>query len=142
MTNENQNFKNTRNQYRSGRCHRCRCRWQRKHHRKNITVVNNQTRGYCLTLIHPNYFKENSDTDPNFKDWKDGFAVSLESICCKTEYRREGILEQGCYIWENLALHKLLSCLRLFVITLRRIIRFFILKEMKNQRNLIRLLNS
>lgn len=42
---------------------------------KNISVVINHARGYGLTLIHPNHFKENNDTDLNifyeiFKDDK------------------------------------------------------------------------
>ena len=59
---------------------------------KNISVVINQARGYGLTLLNPNHFKENSDTEQNFEDWKNGFSFNLESIYYKREYRRESVL--------------------------------------------------
>ena len=61
---------------------------------KNISVVINQARGYGLTLLSPNYFKENSNTDPNFEDWKNGFNFTPESIYYKREYRRESVLDE------------------------------------------------
>ena len=61
---------------------------------KNISVVINQARGYGLTLLSPNHFKENSDTDPNFEDWKNGFNFTPESIYFKREYRRESVLDE------------------------------------------------
>ena len=61
---------------------------------KNISVVINQARGYGLTLLSPNHFKENSNTDPNFEDWKNGFNFTPESIYYKREYRRESVLDE------------------------------------------------
>ncbi len=61
---------------------------------KNISVVINEARGYGLTLLSPNYFQENSDTDPNFEDWKNGFNFTPESIYYKREYRRESVLDE------------------------------------------------
>ena len=61
---------------------------------KNISVVINQARGYGLTLLSPNHFIENSNTDPNFEDWKNGFNFTPESIYFKREYRRESVLDE------------------------------------------------
>ncbi len=61
---------------------------------KDLSVVINQARGYGLTLIRTNHFKENSDTDSNFEDWKNGFNFTPESIYFKREYRRATVLDE------------------------------------------------
>ena len=59
---------------------------------KNIIITINEARSFGLFLIHPNFFKENSDTDANFEEWKNGFNFALASIYYKREYRRETVL--------------------------------------------------
>ena len=62
---------------------------------KNISVVINEfSEGHGLTLIHPNYFKENTDTEEDFQNWLKGYSFSLPSIYQKKEYRREKVISE------------------------------------------------
>ena len=66
---------------------------------KNIVNINKfieETYSDCgLTLIHPNYFKENTDTEENLKQWRDkGYQLSLEAIFKGEEFRREKMLNE------------------------------------------------
>ena len=118
---------------------------------KNINVVINQVRGYGLALLKSTHFNENSYTDPNFDDWKNGFNLTLESIFYKREYRRESILEEIRNRLEKQGRLLLLGesgsskttiLMESFVIILTRVTRFCIAKEMRNQKILQQLRNS
>ena len=119
---------------------------------KNINVVINQVRGYGLALLKSTHFNENSYTDPNFDDWKNGFNLTLESIFYKREYRRESILEeirnrlekQGRLLlaWRIRIVKNYYTYGARFVIILTRVTRFCIAKEMRNQKILQQLRNS
>ena len=117
---------------------------------KDISVVINQARGYGLTLLSPNYFKENSDTGPNFEDWKKGFNFTPESIYYNREYRRESVLDEirgGLEKQQRLLLlgesgtSKSTLLMEIVCYYLTKGTKFFTVKGMRNQENLIILLS-
>ena len=63
---------------------------------KIISVVINEFSQVCgLSFIPPNYFKENTDTEENFNQWKEkGYSFSISSIYQRKEFRREKILNE------------------------------------------------
>ena len=60
----------------------------------NVTNVIQEIKSYGLKLIHPNHFRDNSNTSENFEKWKKGFPLSLESIYQHKEYKRERVLQE------------------------------------------------
>jgi len=63
---------------------------------KNVSIVINEISQDCgLTLLPPNHFIENTDTEENFKQWQEkGYSFSLESIYQRKEFRRERLLNE------------------------------------------------
>ena len=63
---------------------------------KNVSIVINEFSQDCgLTLLHPNHFIENADTEENVQQWREkGYQFSLESIYKHNEFRREKILKE------------------------------------------------
>jgi tetratricopeptide (TPR) repeat protein len=62
---------------------------------KNISIVINEfTEACALTLIPPDYFEENTDTENDFKQWLKGYSFSLPSIYQRMEYRREKVISE------------------------------------------------
>ena len=59
---------------------------------KDITVVINQTYSYGLTMIRPNHFRDYSNTNCDFEQWKRGYQFTKESIYYHREYRRDRVI--------------------------------------------------
>ncbi len=60
---------------------------------KNVSIVIREFSQDCgLTLIPPNYFKENENVSEDFNQWLKGFPSSLPSIYQKKDYRRKTII--------------------------------------------------
>ena len=63
---------------------------------KNVSIVINELSQDCgLTLLHPNHFIENADTEENVQQWREkGYQFSLEAVYKHNEFRREKILKE------------------------------------------------
>ncbi len=55
---------------------------------KNVSIIVNEFFDDCgLTLLPPNHFKDNTDTEENVQQWREkGYQLSLESI-----YKKERV---------------------------------------------------
>ena len=55
---------------------------------------------YGLALLPATYFKDNQQTDSDFKSWKRGFRLKLPSVLKGLEFRREHILKDIKYFFQ------------------------------------------
>ena len=63
---------------------------------KNVSIVINELSEDCgLILLSQNHFKENTDTEENFQQWKEkGYSFSLEAVYQGKSFRRERVLNE------------------------------------------------